>query len=54
LDAQLAVEAARTKKDERLALADSVVLTTGRKHAAPVVSGDPDLKGKSGVAFIGT
>jgi len=53
LDAEVAVSSARIKKAEKLALADSIVLATGRARGATVVSGDPDLKGKDGVTYIG-
>ncbi len=53
LDADLAATAARVKEEERLALADSIVLATGRAHRADVVTGDPDLRGKAGVIYIG-
>lgn len=53
LDADLAVQAAKIKREEKLALADSIVLATGRRLGVPVVSGDPDLEGKEGVTFIG-
>ena len=54
LDADLAVDAARLRKEERLSLADSIVLATARKFDASVVTGDPGLRGKRGVVFIGT
>ncbi len=54
LDADLAVAAARLRKEERLALADGIVLATGRRFEATVVTGDPDFRGKRGVTFIGT
>ena len=53
LDADLAVEAARLRMVERLSLADSIILATARKFGASMVTGDPDLRGKRGVVFIG-
>lgn len=53
VDAAIAVAAARIKKDERLPMADSIVLATGRHRGASVVTGDSDLKGKAGVTYIG-
>ena len=53
LDADLAIDAARLRRAERLALADSVVLATGRRFAASVITGDPDFRGKRGVVFLG-
>jgi len=53
LDADLAVEAARLRRGERLSLADSIILATARKFGASMVTGDPDLRGKRGVVFIG-
>jgi len=54
LDADLAVAAARLRKEERLSLADSIILATARESGAVLVTGDPDLRGKQGVVFIGS
>ncbi len=54
LDGDLAVAAARLRKDERLSLADSIILATARGSGASMVTGDPDLRGKRGVVFIGS
>jgi len=54
LEADLAVAAARVRKDERLSLADSIILATARESGASLVTGDPDLRGKRGVVFIGS
>ncbi len=54
LEADLAVAAARLRREERLSLADSLILATAREAGALLVTGDPDLRGKEGVAFIGS
>ena len=53
LDADLAVEATLLRKDEHLSLADSIILATAHRFGASMVTGDPDLRGKRGVVFIG-
>jgi len=53
LDADIAVSAARVKLEEKMALADSIVLATGRALDASVVTGDADFKGRAGVRYIG-
>lgn len=53
LDAELAIAAAKIKKEDRLALADSIVLATARGCGATVVTGDSDLLGKGSVRYIG-
>ena len=54
LDSDLAVEAARLRKEEQLSLADSIILATARRFGASMVTGDPSLRGKRGVVFIGS
>ncbi len=54
LDTETAVAAARVKLKEKMALADSIVLATGRAFGASVVTGDSDFKGKAGVKYIGS
>jgi predicted nucleic acid-binding protein len=51
LDAPLALIAARTSIEHRLALADSVVLATARTHDAVLWTQDADLKGLAGVEY---
>jgi len=53
LDGRLAVEAAKIKMKEKLALADATVIATAKAHNAQVVSGDPDMRGLEGVEFVG-
>jgi predicted nucleic acid-binding protein len=54
LEGDLAVAAAHLRKDEHLSLADSIILATARESGASLVTGDPDLRGKRGVVFIGS
>jgi predicted nucleic acid-binding protein len=52
LDAPLALAAARLSVEERLPLADSVMLATARAHGATLWSQDADFKGRRGVRFV--
>jgi predicted nucleic acid-binding protein len=52
LDAPLALAAARLSAQERLPLADSVILVTARAFNATLWSQDADFKGVQGVRFI--
>ena len=54
LDTETAIAAARVKVEEKMALADSIVLATGRASGASVITGDADFKGKAGVKYIGS
>lgn len=54
LDATLALAAARLSADERLPLADSVILATARAHGAILWTQDADFEGSEGVRFIST
>jgi toxin FitB len=51
LDAPLALIAARTSIEQRLPLADSVVLATARTHDAVLWTQDADFKGIAGVEY---
>ena len=53
VDRDIAIEAAKIKKKERLGLADSVILATARQVGGRVVTGDPDMKAFSDVAYLG-
>jgi len=51
LDGKLAVEAAKIKINEKLSLADAVVLATARAYHSRVISGYPDFKGLERASF---
>ena len=53
LDAALALESAEISIANNLAMADAIVYTTSRKHNAPLITSDADLKGLEGVVFVG-
>ena len=52
LDTTLALESAETSIASNLAMADAIVYTTSRKHSAPLITSDADLKGLEGVVFM--
>src|SRR5262249_42270080 len=52
LDVSLALNAARLGVDEKLPLADSVVLAVARKHAATLWTQDSDFDGIAGVKYF--
>lgn len=52
VERDVAVEAARIKRKEKLGLADSLVLATARQAGGRVVTGDSDLKGFKDVVFL--
>ena len=52
LDATLALAAARLSVEERLPLADSVILATARAHGATLWTQDGDFEGRDGVRFV--
>lgn len=54
LDGTLALAAARLSIEERLPLADSVMLATARAHKATLWTQDTDFKGLAGVRFVGS
>lgn len=54
VERDIAIEAARIKRKEKLGLADSLILATARQVGAKVVTGDPDMKGFRDVAFLGS
>jgi len=45
VDGPLALEAAELSLTHRLAMADSLVYATARRHAATLVTGDADFEG---------
>ena len=52
LDRNLAIAAARLSAQERLPLADSVMLATARSHEATLWTQDADFEGRDGVRYI--
>ena len=52
LDTTLALAAARLSAQERLPLADSVMLATARAFGATLWTQDQDFKGRDGVRFV--
>jgi predicted nucleic acid-binding protein len=52
VERDVAIEAAKTKRREKLALADSLILATAMKAGAKVVTGDPDMKGLKDIIFL--
>lgn len=52
LDATLALAAARLSTQERLPLADSVMLATARAFSATLWTQDSDFEGQDGVRFV--
>ncbi len=54
VERDVAVEAAKIKKREKLGLADSLILATARQVGGRVVTGDPDMKELRDVIFLAT
>lgn len=52
VDRDIAIEAAKIKRKEKLGLADSLILATARKIGGKVVTGDPDMKGVKEMVFL--
>ncbi|MDZ7859181.1 MAG: type II toxin-antitoxin system VapC family toxin [Candidatus Krumholzibacteriota bacterium] len=52
LTSSLALEAARLSIEEKLPLADSVMLTTSRAYEATLWTQDSDFEGMSGVKYV--
>ncbi len=52
VEKDIAIEAAKIKKRDKLALADSLILATARQAGGRVVTGDPDMKGHKDVIFL--
>jgi predicted nucleic acid-binding protein len=52
VEKEIAIAAARIKKKEKLALADSLILATSRHAGARLVTGDSDLKKFKDVIFL--
>jgi predicted nucleic acid-binding protein len=54
LDAGLAMTAAQTSAEQRLAMADSIILATARSFNATLWTQDADFRGLEGVEYIET
>lgn len=52
LDAELALDAAKTSRETRLPMADSIILSTARTHDATVWTQDKDFEGIAGVEYV--
>ncbi len=52
LDAELALDAAKTSRETKLPMADSIILSTARAHDAVVRTQDADFKGIAGVEYV--
>ena len=52
VEREIAIEAAKIKRKEKLGLADSLILATARQVGAKLVTGDPDMKDFEEVAFL--
>lgn len=52
VEKDIAIEAARIKRKEKLGLADSLIVATARKVGGKVVTGDPDMRGLGEVVFL--
>ena len=52
VERDIALEAARIKRKDKLGLADSLILATARQVSGKVVTGDPDMKGLRDVVFL--
>ncbi len=52
LSGELALAAARVSVEERLSLADSVILATARAHEATLWTQDADFAGREGVRYV--
>lgn len=52
LDTTLALDAAKLSVDEKLPMADSIMLATARAHGATLWSQDADFEGKEDVEYV--
>ena len=52
LDADLALDAAKTSFETKLPMADSVILATARAHGATLWTQDADFEGLAGVRYV--
>ena len=52
LNAELALDAAKTTHEMKLPMADSIILSTARNHEATVWTQDRDFEGIAGVKYV--
>jgi toxin FitB len=52
LDAELALDAAKTSFETKLPMADSVILATARACQATLWTQDADFEGMAGVSYV--
>ncbi|MGI0090620.1 MAG: type II toxin-antitoxin system VapC family toxin [Nitrososphaerales archaeon] len=52
VERDIAIAAAKIKREQKLALADSLILATARHVRGRLVTGDSDLKGQKEVIFL--
>ena len=52
VERDIALEAARIKRKDKLGLADSLILATARQVGGKVVTGGPEMKGLRDVVFL--
>ena len=52
LDTETTLDAAKTSRETRLPMADSLILATARAHDATVWIQDSDFKGLAGVEYV--
>lgn len=52
LDAELALDAAKTSREAKLPMADSIILATARAHDATVWTQDADFEGMADVEYV--
>jgi len=53
VDEEIAVDAAKIKREKKWGLGDAIVYATAIRENAKVLTGDPDFKELDGVIFIG-
>lgn len=52
LDAELALDAAKTSFETKLPMADSIILATARTHQATLWTQDADFQGIAGIEYV--
>ena len=53
LDSSIALKAAKIKYDNKIGLADAIVIATAEENNATILTGDDDFKGMKNVIYIG-
>ncbi len=53
ISTEIALQAAKTKYEKKLGLADAIVMVTAMMHNAKIITGDDDFKGEESVIYIG-